>query len=216
MGIEDLNITIKNRQKVPEYPDFEFALIEISQLNKNGEHANYDAQKLNVLIKGDFIFPEVVDVKSNVSLRQKADEETLLADLSKVYKNETKDNIISLGDAKKPALVILSDPECPHCREELANIENRLETNSVKIILTSPREASALEKSALIYEESAKAKTDKQKIAILRKYHDENATVTQKVSENKIKSMDELRQKYLKSGFESTPLIVEEKRLLNR
>ncbi|MDR1285608.1 MAG: thioredoxin fold domain-containing protein [Campylobacteraceae bacterium] len=215
-GLRDFNITIKNRGKVPDYPDFEFALIEISQPYEKENHNNHNSQKLNILIKGDFIFPEAVDVKNNVSLRQKIDDELLFDDLAKVYKNETKNNIISLGDNKKPALIILSDPECPYCRQELANIENRLKTNSVKIILTSFRELSALEKSALIYEETAKAKTDKQKIDVLKKYYDENALITQKVSENKIKNMDELRQKYLRLGLESTPLIIEEEKLLNR
>ncbi|MDR1460857.1 MAG: thioredoxin fold domain-containing protein [Campylobacteraceae bacterium] len=215
-GLEDFNITIKNRQKVPDYPDFEFALVEISQPYKKENRDNRDSQKLNILIKGDFIFPEAVDVKNNISLRQKIDDELLFDDLAKIYKNETKNNIVFLGDSKKPSLVILSDPECPYCRQELANIENRLKTNSVKIILTSFRELSALEKSALIYEETAKAKTDNQKMAVLRKYYDENAAITRKVSEDKIKNMDELRQKYLKLGLESTPLIVEEKRLLNR
>ncbi|MDR1555143.1 MAG: thioredoxin fold domain-containing protein, partial [Campylobacteraceae bacterium] len=157
-----------------------------------------------------------VDVKNNISLRQKIDDELLFDDLAKIYKNEIKSNIISIGDTKKPSLVILSDPECSYCRKELENIENRLNTNSIKIILTSFRGLSALEKSVLIYEESAKVKTDKQKIAILKKYYDENVSLPQKISEDKIKNMDELRQKYLKLGLESTPLIIEEKKLLNR
>jgi thiol:disulfide interchange protein DsbC len=215
IGIENLNVTIKNRQKVPDYPDFEFAIIEISQYEKE-DYDNHNPQKLNVLIKDNFIFPEAVDIKNNISLKQKVDDELLFADLAKVYKNETKNNIIFLGDAKKPVLVIFFDPKCQYCSQELVNIENKLKTNSVKIILISSRELNALGKSALIYEETAKAKTDKQKIAILKKYYDENITVTQKISENKIKNMDELRQKYLKTGLKNTPLVIEEKKLLNR
>ncbi|MDR0407793.1 MAG: histidine kinase [Campylobacteraceae bacterium] len=215
-GLEKLNITVKNRQKVPDYPDFEFALIEISQSYKKEDHNSSNSQKINILIKGDFIFPEAVDIKNNVSLRQKIDDELLFDDLAKVYKNEAKENIIFLGESKKPTLVVLSDPECSYCREELKNIESRLKTNSIKIILTSFGELSALEKSALIYEETAKVKTDKQKIAVLKKYYDESSFISKRVSEDKIKNMDELRQKYLKLGLESVPLVVEERRLIGR
>jgi thiol:disulfide interchange protein DsbC len=214
--IENLKVTIKNRGKVPDYADFEFATIEISQYPEKDDNHNHNQQQLNILIKGDFIFPEAVDIKNNISLRQKVEDEFFLSDLAKIYKNETRNNIIFLGDMKKPTLVILSDPECQYCYEELANIENRLKTNSIKIILTSFRELSALQKSALIYDETSKAKSDKQKIDVLRKYYDKNVIITKNVSEDKIKHMDELRQKYIKIGLESTPVIIEEKRLLGK
>ncbi|MDR1554992.1 MAG: hypothetical protein LBS39_03075, partial [Campylobacteraceae bacterium] len=44
---KDLNITIKNRQKVPDYPEFEFAFIEISQPHENEGHNEHNSQKLN-------------------------------------------------------------------------------------------------------------------------------------------------------------------------
>jgi thiol:disulfide interchange protein DsbC len=209
--LDNLSVVLKDRQQVPSFPDFEFAVVEVGYASDDSK-----AQKIEILISGDFIFPEAVDVKQNISLREKVEDKLLHDRLTSIYKNELKSNIISLGDAKKPALVIFSDPECPYCREELADIENRLKTNSVKIILTSVHEVSALEKSVLIYEESAKAKNDKQKIAILRKYYDENAIVTTKVTDAKIKKLDDLRQKYFKAGLESVPLVIEEKDILGK
>ncbi|MDR2342430.1 MAG: hypothetical protein LBD84_05265 [Campylobacteraceae bacterium] len=213
--IKELNITVKNRRKVPDYSEFEFAVIEILQINKNDEHIERTPQKLNILIRDNFIFPEAVDVKNYISLRQKTDDELLLLDLAKTYKNEIKENIIFLGDANKPSLVILSNPECSYCRQELSNIETRLKTNSIKMILIS-QELSAIQKSTLIYEEVAKAKTDKQKIAVLRKYYDENLSMIQNADEKSVESTDKLSQKYLKIGIENTPIVIEEKKLLNK
>jgi thiol:disulfide interchange protein DsbC len=213
--IKELNITVKDRRKVPDYPKFEFVVIEISQINKGDGHIKYTPQKLNILIKDDFIFPEAIDIKNYTSLRQKAGDELLLLDLAKIYKNETKDNIIFLGDTNKPSLVILSNPECLYCRQELLNIEIRLRTNSIKMILI-PQVPSALRKSALIYEEIANAKTDEQKITVLRKYYDENLTMLPNANEKSIENADMLSQKYLKTGIENIPVVIEEKKLLSK
>jgi thiol:disulfide interchange protein DsbC len=173
-------------------------------------------QKIIVIVKGDFIFPEAVDTKKNVSLKTKIQDKIFTDNLGDIYKNEAKSNIISLGDPKKPAVIIFSDPECQYCRQELANIENRLKTNSVKIILTPFGDFGSIPKSALIYKESSKVKTDKQKIALLRKYYDENAVATAEVSDDEMRKIDQLRQKYFSAGLGSVPLIVEESGILDK
>ena len=39
-------------------------------------------------------------------------------------------------EAKKPTIVMFSDPECPYCRLELEKIEATLKESNVKLILT--------------------------------------------------------------------------------
>jgi len=81
--------------------------------------------------------------------------------------------------------------------------------------MTPVHDRTSLEKGYLIYQEAAKAKTDEEKIAILRKYFDESLKAPEtKVSDEAVASMEELRRKYLSGGIKGVPYIVEEAALL--
>ncbi|NOX16152.1 MAG: histidine kinase, partial [Epsilonproteobacteria bacterium] len=99
--------------------------------------------------------------------------------------------------------------ECPFCKKDLANIENELKEYNIKMIFTPVHDKSSLEKSALIYKYTKSAKTDKEKIKILRKYF--NQEIDEKVSDKEVQKIDKLRQKYFKAGINGTPYKVMEK-----
>lgn len=88
---------------------------------------------------------------------------------------------IKLGnDKNKKTLVYFTDPVCPFCRASLVNIENYLTRYNLLVIhtpITSHWSIGGLEKTQAIENEiSANPKmSDKEKIAILRKYYDEKA-----------------------------------------
>jgi len=135
--------------------------------------------------------------------------------MSAIYAKEEKKNIVSIGnDAKKETLVVFTDPECPYCRQELEKIEERLKTNNIKLIFTPVHDRSSLEKSVLIYNETAKAKTDADKIKIMKKYFDENVKYDQKISDAEVKRIEDLKLKYFGAGIKGVPFMVREKELL--
>ncbi len=169
-------------------------------------------QNASIFTQGEYIFPDVIDIKSGLSLKDKIKKEATNKNIAKIYKKEDPKNIISLGnDASKETMVIFSDPECPFCKKDLANIEKTLKKYNIKMILTPVHEKSALEKSYLIYRDIKSAKNDAQKIKVIRKYF--NSDLDEKVSDKNINKIDILRKKYFDAGINGTPYKVMEKEI---
>ncbi len=198
--VPNLKIKVVSRKSVSDTLDY------VSLFLTNGE----DSQKISVFTSAEYIFPDVIDIKSGISLRDKMKREQTNKNISKVYKKEAKKNIISLGnDPKKETLVIFSDPECPFCKKELSKIESELKKVNIKMLFTPVHDKSSLEKSALIYKYTKNAKNDSEKIKVLRKYF--NQEIDEKVSSKEVQRIDRLRQKYFKAGINGTPYKVMEK-----
>ena len=205
--VPNIMVDVVARQSVDGIAGMDFVTLNLSDGTR--------AQKLSIFTKDDLIFPDVISIKQGGSIKEMMEQAELQKKLSPLYAKEDKKNIVSLGnDSKKETLVVFSDPECPYCRQELQNIEERLKTNNIKLILTPVHERSSLEKSVLIYTETAKAKDDAAKIAIVRKYFDENVTYTQKISDEQVGHIEALKAKYFGAGIKGVPFIVREKELL--
>jgi len=201
--VPNIKIKITSRKKVSKTLDY------VTLFLTNG----VSSQKVSVFTSGGYIFPEVIDVKSGVNLKDKMKRESINKNISKIYKNESKKNIISLGnDPKKETMVIFSDPECPFCKRELASIEKQLKLINIKIIFTPVHGRSSLAKSFLIYKYEKNAKNDKEKIKILRRYF--NQDVDEKVSDKDVATIEKLRTKYFKAGINGTPYKVMEKDIM--
>lgn len=79
----------------------------------------------------------------------------------------------------------------------------------MQIVLTPVHDKSSLQKSFLAYKEVKTAKSDSEKIKILRKYFDENYTVEGgAVSDAEAQKIDDLRKKYFAAGVRSVPTVV--------
>nr|MCR4941932.1 thioredoxin domain-containing protein [Campylobacter sp.] len=160
---EELQVSIVSREKVEGLSGYESVIIGIT----DGKNTENDV----IFIHENLVLPEIIDLKNSKSYKKGIMDKILNAKLKDIYKNENPKRIISIGkDKSKPTSVVFSDPECPFCREELASIEKRLKNENIKMILISVHGESALAKSYLIYEECAKAKSDSEKVKILRKY----------------------------------------------
>jgi len=197
-------ISISKRSKVAN-TGFESVVIDIE----------LDGQKQSEILftKDDLIVPDIIDLKEKISYRQEYEIKKFQEareNFSKNAKNAVQKEtmLISLGDKSKPAIYVFSDPECPFCREELAMLEDELKTYQVNYIITPVHGKSAFEKSALIYKESKKAKNDKEKIAILKKYYDKNIKNYPKVSDEELKQAYALYEKYRSLGLKSVPSII--------
>lgn len=205
--VPNITIEVLSRKGVEGIAGMDFVTLNLSDGAR--------AQKLSIFTKDDLIFPDVISIKQGGSIKDMMENAELQKKMSAIYKKEDKKNIVSLGnDPKKETLVILTDPECPYCRQELAQIEQRLTTNNVKLIFAPVHERSSLEKAFIIYRETEKAKTDAEKITILRKYFDENVVLEQKVSDQDVKKMETLKLKYFETGIKGVPFVVREKELL--
>lgn len=205
---ENISITITERQGVDGAKGYE----RVSTTLSDGTQS----QVINIYVKDGLLFPDIIDLKTGKSAKQTFEKAQSEQKIGAIYKAEDAKNIVSLGnDKNKETLVVFTDPECPYCRAELGQIENRLKEVNIKLIMTPVHDRTSLEKGYLIYQEAANAKTDEEKIAILRKYFDEKLKAPEtKVSDEAVASMEELRRKYLSGGIKGVPYIVEESALL--
>jgi len=83
-------------------------------------------------------------------------------------------SVLLKSSAKTNDLItIVTDPDCPYCRAELANLREHLKSANVRIIISPVHDEKAYIKGALILEESKKLKsTDTDKlIAVFEKYY---------------------------------------------
>lgn len=166
-----------------------------------------------LFVKEGYIFPDVIDVKNKKSFREELvikQYQSLKAEFDNKVKAALKDEtqIIALGDSNKPKIYVFTDPECPFCRQHLANIEQELESRQINIILTTVHGESAFKKVAQIYLEAKNAKTDSAKIAILRRYYAPNVK-TPKVAQKDFEAAVALYEKYAAMGLRSVPAFVE-------
>ena len=150
-----------------------------------------------LFVKEGYIFPDVIDVKNKKSFR----EELAI----KQYQSSKAEFDNKVKAAK---IYVFTDPECPFCRQHLANIEQELESRQINIILTSVHGESAFKKVAQIYLEAKNAKTDSAKIAILRRYYAPNVK-TPKVAQKDYEAAVALYEKYAAMGLRSVPAFVE-------
>lgn len=198
-------ISVGNRQKVAN-TGFESVIVTIEM---GGEK-----QQEILFTKDNIIVPDIIDLKSKISYRQEYEMQQFQEAKENFIKNakpvaQKENMVIAMGDKSKPAIYVFSDPECPFCREHLAQIKNELKKYQVNYILTPVHGKSAFEKSALIYKEAKKAKNDDEKIAILNKYYDANIKNYPKVSDTELKEVFTLYEKYRSLGLSATPTIIQ-------
>lgn len=202
-----IKVEVVDTQKLKEFPGYEYVDIKLSDGDKS--------QSIQMFSKGDFLFPEIIDLKKQKSMRQLADKIVMGKKLKAIYAKEDKSNIITIGnDSKKDTLVIFTDPECPYCRNELLQIEDELENYNLKLLITPVHGENSLKKAHLIYKNIKNAKTDKDKIKILRKYYAEDINITgEKVTSSEVEAMENLRSRYVGSVVKGVPFTVQESQL---
>ncbi|TKX30570.1 bifunctional thiol oxidoreductase [Campylobacter estrildidarum] len=204
MQFPNATISVKDRQKVGN-TGFESVIVTIT----------VDGQKQDQILftKDNIIVPDIIDLKTRTSYAQEYEMKKFQEARENFTKNakpvaQKEKMVITLGDKSKPAIYVFSDPECPFCREQLAQVKDELKDYQINYILTPVHGKSAFEKSALIYKEAKKAKNDEAKIAILKKYYDPNIKNYPKVSDAELKQIFSLYEKYRALGLSATPTII--------
>ncbi len=173
-----LEVKIASRAKLDDAP-FEQIIVELSDGKRS--------QKTAIFADDKYIFSNIIEPKSGKSYLAEFDLANEKAQMSGAYKKLAgvlnalpKDKIIELsgdGDANKPVKYLFTDPLCPYCRLELENMEEILKQNRLKVVMApiTSHGTEAVKKSIKIEQEAKSAKTDAEKIAILRKYYDPKA-----------------------------------------
>ncbi len=123
-----------------------------------------------------------------------------------------QDYIISLkGKTNKKVFYIVSDPLCPHCQEELRHLDDRLARGDVKMIPIGWMGAESANKAAELYAKIKNAKTDSEKIALLKKVYDKNYKAPTAKQEELTKVQEVVRSLIGKGKVEEgVPYIIEE------
>ena len=123
--------------------------------------------------------------------------------LNKLFKEFKEGDFVTLsGEGKNlPTKIIVTDPDCPYCRKELGNIEARLKEANLKLIFAPVHEQDAFIKAQLALNETKTAKDNKTKIAILRKYFQDNVKLSKKKKKTDITQVKFTTEKIFGSGL---------------
>lgn len=203
--IPGMSVTVISRAQVQKIEQMDFVSLELSDGDR--------VQKVSVFTRGDLIFPDVISLNAGGSIKDQLELQGVIEKIAAIYKKEDPKNIITIGtDPQKETLVEFSDPECPFCTKELANIEEKLDKYNLKIIFTPVHDRSALEKSLIIYEQSKSLTDAGEIIKIMRKYFTTEPVAGQ--SDERVAQMETLRQKYFNAGLKGVPFYVAEEKLL--
>lgn len=189
-----------------------FEQIIISIKSKNGE------MRQVFFTDGKYLFPDVIDVEKKISYAsdfEKAEQEKRqfagYKKLSELLKTYPQEKIMELGDKNKELMYVFTDPLCPYCQEELKNIETTLKEYRLKLVFTplTSHGEDAVARSLAIQEQMKSAKTDAEKIALLRKYYDK-ANKAPEYKAEQIKAEQELVHSVFATGaIRGVPAFIE-------
>ncbi|CAE10769.1 protein disulfide-isomerase [Wolinella succinogenes] len=110
-------------------------------------------------------------------------------------------NLKSTGNNVKKTLVVVTDPECPYCRNEMKTIEEKLKDHHIKIILAPVGARTAFVKSQIAMDKIKEAKSDKEKISILREVYADSYKIPENLRNQPTKLIDENAEKIYSSGL---------------
>lgn len=121
-----------------------------------------------------------------------------------------QDYIITIKGTGKKVFYIISDPQCPHCQLELDNIDKRLEQGDVKMIPIGMMGDVSAKKAAEIHEMMKSAKSNSDKIAILKKVYSRTYEPSKSID---TKQVQEITRSLLgEDKVSGTPYIIEEEK----
>ncbi|ASM39623.1 thioredoxin domain-containing protein [Campylobacter sp. RM12327] len=194
---DGVKVEIESRKALPEDSGIDLVVVKFTKDDQS--------QKDIVFTKGNFIYPDILDIKKQMSYKNFYSFEMLKSSIANVYKQEKPENILKIGnDKNKDTMVVFTDPECPYCRMEVNALDETLKNYNVEMIFTSVHGDLAVEKAALILQKS-KRKSDKEKIEITRKYYAQDAKVDGKVDGKIFDSIKASSKKYFDAGLTSVP-----------
>ncbi|PAF44628.1 hypothetical protein [Helicobacter sp. 11S02629-2] len=150
----------------------------------------------------DFIGMIQASITDNNAANKVLVDKNALA-LFKTYKKD----VITLK-ANKPStktIRMIVDTTCPHCKKEIDNINTYLDKGNVEILVAGLLGVDAMNRASGFYEELPKAKSQAQKLALLKKVFEDSYSPSVKDNNTALKISDSVE----KSGVHSIPYIID-------
>ena len=122
----------------------------------------------------------VADRVEKLRADKRVEQEKVAYEIIKTIPQDRFIHINSFDKDNKFITYIVTDPECPYCRDEMSRIVKWLRNANVKIIFAPVHGKSAYTKSAIMLKEAAKVDPNNQEeiIKILDKYYAVDANVS--------------------------------------
>lgn len=123
---------------------------------------------------------KLVDERMKIAkANAKAEQEKIVHEIIKTIPKSRFIKIQSFNPNNKFTTYMITDPECPYCRDEMERMVKWLRNANVKIIFAPVHGKSAYTKSALMLNKSKDINSSDQEamMKLLAKYYDENAAV---------------------------------------
>lgn len=175
-NIADVEVEVEFKKELVSFPSMFFVIGKTQGgdifpviVSKDGE---YFIGLSNVLKLSN------VDTQMMRDALEKAQKEKEQKDskvLSQLFDGFLEGDFVYLkGDGKNlPTKIVVTDPDCPYCREHLKNVDAELKEANLKLIFAPIHQKEAFIKAQLIMNEVAKldAGDTKGKIKVLEKYY---------------------------------------------
>lgn len=132
--------------------------------------------------------------------------------LTEIFNSLPKERYISLKSSKSDAktIFVVTDPECPYCRNEMKLIDEKLKENHINIVLAPVGARTSFVKSQIAMDKAKEAKNDKQKIAILKEIYSENYKIPENLRQQPTPLIEENAKAIFSSGLiRGVPFIFE-------
>ncbi|OBV28507.1 hypothetical protein BKN38_03315 [Helicobacter sp. CLO-3] len=131
------------------------------------------------------------------------------AKLNELFASIPKDYAITIQGASDKITYIVSDPMCPHCQDELANIESRLEKSTIVMIPVGLLGQASMDKAAEIQAKIKGAKTPKEQIQVLREIYARTHSPSAQSQEYSAKVINVTNKIQSSNLIEAVPFIYE-------
>jgi thiol:disulfide interchange protein DsbC len=143
---------------------------------------------------------EVKQMNEEAEAKAKAKVDDALGELLDSFGADAYVYLKGPKDATK-LITIITDPDCPYCRQEMKGLRERLKSADVRLIFAPVHPEEAYIKSALIMKETKELKDEDKVIAVLEKYYDPEVKVSPEQAKSvNTKSLHDNANKIFASG----------------
>lgn len=157
---------------------------------------------------------KLIDKKlTSAKTQQEAAQNKVALEILKTIPEDRFIEIESFYKDNKNLIYMVTDPECPYCRDDMSKMVKWLRNGHVKIIFAPVHGKSAYTKAAIISREARKLKSDNQEaiVKILEKYYDKNTIVSDSDATDAERSLifEDAKKLFSKGVIKGVPFKVE-------
>ena len=214
-AMADVEVEVEFKKELVSFPSMYFVIGKTKGgdifpviVSKEGE---YFIGLSNVLKLSNVDTQMMQEALNQAQKEKEARDSKVLKELFSSFKES--DFLYLQGEGKNlPTKIVVSDPDCPYCREHLKSINQELKKANIKMIFAPIHEKEAFVKSQLIMNEAAKLEKDdtKGKVALLNKYF-KDITLSDKELKTDFSRIAQNTKKIFESGvIKGVPFIYEE------